>query len=260
MKRLLKEGKPMRALITGGARSGKSGFAERYAVRLGESGVYVATAQALDTEMERRIERHRIRRESSGFRWQTVEEPFRLAERLRELSDTGRGGADAPQRHPARRVVLVDCLTLWLSNRLLAAEQDLFGGPDGAEESSAPVVSDRTDRPGPDGGPFPREQDRLRYDTEAALWEQVERRLLNDIDELADAVERFEGTLLLVTNEVGDGVVPAYRLGRAYRDLAGTMNRRIADVCEQLFLVTAGVPVELKSVAFRLDEAGPYRG
>jgi adenosylcobinamide kinase/adenosylcobinamide-phosphate guanylyltransferase len=244
----------MRALITGGARSGKSGFAERYAVRLGESGVYVATAQALDAEMERRIERHRIRRERSGFRWRTVEEPFRLAERLRELNDTGRGGADAG------RVVLVDCLTLWLSNRLLAAERDTFGGTGGTEESSAPGTSARTGRPHPDGGPFPREQDLLRHDAEAALWEQVERRLLDDIEGLADAVERFEGTLLLVTNEVGDGVVPAYRLGRAYRDLAGTMNRRIADVCDQLFLVTAGVPVELKSVAFRLDEVDPFRG
>ncbi|MFK7695654.1 bifunctional adenosylcobinamide kinase/adenosylcobinamide-phosphate guanylyltransferase, partial [Paenibacillus sp. HJGM_3] len=127
-------------LVTGGARSGKSAFAERLAVRLGAHGTYIATAQALDAEMEARVAQHRAQRESAapGF-WATAEEPLALAERLAALHAPA--ATDAPatttaarlsrdaqphdsQHRPADSVVLVDCLTLWLSNWVLAHEEE----------------------------------------------------------------------------------------------------------------------------------------
>lgn len=182
----------MVVLITGGARSGKSTFAERYAARQADRVTYIATAQALDDGMRRRIDRHRARREEDGVRWETVEEPLDLT------------GALALRRSDP--VVLIDCLTLWLTNVLLAREED--------EESA-------------------------------------ERRVLTEIDKLAAAVAEYPGCAVLVTNEVGDGIVPEYPLGRLFRDLAGLMNQRIAAVSQEVFLVTAGIPVELRRIAYR---------
>ncbi|MEK3795469.1 bifunctional adenosylcobinamide kinase/adenosylcobinamide-phosphate guanylyltransferase [Paenibacillus sp. FSL R7-0204] len=185
----------MSILVTGGARSGKSGFAERLTRKLADSqqAVYVATGQAFDAEMEARIALHRQQRQADGFKWETLEEPLKLAALLEQLSGSG-------------QTVLVDCLTLWLSNQLLAVEE----------------MSDRQEL------------------VEAA------------IAELEQAVSGFEGTLILVTNEVGGGIVPEYALGRLYRDLAGRMNARLASRCGQVFLVTAGIPVELRSREYLL--------
>jgi adenosylcobinamide kinase / adenosylcobinamide-phosphate guanylyltransferase len=180
----------MRVLVTGGARSGKSAFAEAYAARQGDRGIYIATAHAYDEEMRERIALHRREREDRGFRWETAEEPYALAEKLRSLS--------AP-------VVLVDCLTLWLSNWLLKLEQE-------------------TD---------------------------ADRMLEDKINELAVVFGAFDSPVVLVTNEVGYGLVPEYKLGRVFRDLSGRMNQRLAREAEQVILVTAGIPVELKSRAFR---------
>lgn len=190
----------MVVLVTGGARSGKSSFAEKYAARLAERGVYVATSQILDDEMGQRIALHRERRVRTGFAWETVEEPYELCRVLRERED-------AP-------VVLVDCLTLWLTNWLLAEEEA----------------------------------------------EDAERRVLARVDELVRVLESYSGRVVLVTNEVGDGIVPEYRLGRSFRDLAGVMNQRIAAASDSVFLVTAGIPVELKSLAFRWPEEGTESG
>ncbi|AIQ39748.1 bifunctional adenosylcobinamide kinase/adenosylcobinamide-phosphate guanylyltransferase [Paenibacillus sp. FSL R7-0297] len=187
----------MSILVTGGARSGKSGFAERLTKKLADpqQAVYVATGQAFDEEMKARIALHRQQREEGGFRWETLEEPLELSALLRRLSGSGSG-----------QPVLVDCLTLWLSNQLLAVEE---------RSDRQPLV-------------------------EAA------------ITGLEQSVSSFKGTLILVTNEVGDGIVPEYSLGRLYRDLAGRMNARLARQCEQVFLVTAGIPVELKSREYLL--------
>lgn len=182
----------MVVLVTGGARSGKSAFAEKYAALRADRGTYVATAQALDDGMRERIALHRSQRERTGFRWETLEEPNDLAGALDRLK--------------AEPVVLVDCLTLWLTNVLLEREED-----------------------------------------EAAARERTMRR----IDELQAALAGYPGNVILVTNEVGDGIVPEYPLGRLYRDLAGIMNQRIAAVSEEVFLVTAGIPVELRQIAFR---------
>lgn len=185
----------MRILVTGGARSGKSSFAERYAIHLGRRGVYIASAQPFDDEMAARLALHKQRRDESGFPWTTVEEPLHIADWL---------NGHKPEPGEA---VLIDCLTLWLSNWVLRYEQE----PDMEERVSA------------------------------------------QIEKLAEAVRSYEGDVLLVTNEVGSGIVPEYKLGRVYRDLAGRMNQRIAQTCGEVFLVTSGIPVELKRLAFRFE-------
>lgn len=206
----------MKVMVTGGARSGKSSFAERWIMKHAEAALYIATGQAFDEEMTERIALHRQQREQGGFAWTTLEEPLRLAEKLTALGDELRaGGAEAAgidrqgtekASSSAAAVVLVDCLTLWLSNMLL--EQ---GG-----RSDAAKVMER------------------------------------EIGRLAAAAEAFPGTLVMVTNEVGNGIVPEYPLGRLYRDLAGRLNRRMAAISGQVFLVTAGIPIELKSREYRL--------
>lgn len=189
---------PISSLVTGGARSGKSSFAEKLCMKRSSSGIYIATAQAYDDEMKERIRIHRDRRGDADYRWETVEEPVALPELLETL---GQSPSDAP-------AVVVDCLTLWLTNVLLEVE------PEGT----------------------------------AAM----EERLQLDIGRLARAVQTYPGTLILVTNEVGSGIVPEYPLGRIFRDWAGMMNQRLARVCYEVFLVTAGIPMEIKSREYRI--------
>ncbi|MCR2805526.1 bifunctional adenosylcobinamide kinase/adenosylcobinamide-phosphate guanylyltransferase [Paenibacillus soyae] len=201
----------MAILITGGARCGKSRFAEQYASRIGGKGVYVATCQAYDDEMRERIAKHREDREQSGFRWETIEEPFQVPERLGLLAAKLHAEEAAAMRSGGEwqpPVVLLDCMTLWLTNWLLREEEMQEGGD----------------------------------------------MLENAVDRLLIAVIRYPYPLLLVTNEVGDGIVPAYPLGRRFRDEAGRLNQRLAQVCDRVFLVTAGIPVDLKKLAFRWEE------
>lgn len=190
-------------LVTGGARSGKSTFAETYAARLGDQGLYVATAVPFDEEMRKRVELHRRRREEAadgGLRWKTLEEPLRLPERIEALD------FEYNVYRTGHTVVLVDCLTVWLTNVLMQWEDQ----PD------------------------------------------AEERCMERVEALVQSLLRFQGNIVLVTNEVGLGIVPATPLGRLFRDAAGRMNQRVAAVCEQVFLVTAGIPIELKSREFRL--------
>ena len=169
----------MRELILGGAISGKSALAGRQAAASGSHVVWVATAQALDAEMAERIARHRAERPAD---WQTVEEPLHLAETLCRLAS-------------ADRCVVVDCLTLWLTNLLLAEDATL-----------------------------------LERET-AALF---------------GALPTLPGTLLLVANEVGLGIVPENALARRFRDEAGRLNQRVAALCERVTFVAAGLPLKLK--------------
>jgi adenosylcobinamide kinase/adenosylcobinamide-phosphate guanylyltransferase len=170
-------------LFTGGARSGKSRCAEQYAARLSERVVYLATATADDDEMRLRIEHHRQRRPST---WRTVEATAHLATVLAEL--------------PAGTVVLLDCLSLLVSNLLLANESH----PEPAIE--------------------------------------------REITDLLAVVARRDLTLIAVTNEVGMGIVPAYPLGRRYRDLLGFVNQRVAAAATAVYLVVCGIPVELRAL------------
>ncbi|MDR0269800.1 bifunctional adenosylcobinamide kinase/adenosylcobinamide-phosphate guanylyltransferase [Paenibacillus sp.] len=185
----------MSILVTGGARSGKSSFAERWIMANTDQAIYVATAQAFDQEMKERIALHKEQRDQADFAWRTVEEPRRLAELLRSFHSD----SSAP-------TVLVDCLTLWLSNVILAAEDQ----------------------------------------------KDMEQNIREAIQNLAEEIKGYPGQLVLVTNEVGDGIVPEYPLGRVYRDYAGILNQSVARVCEQVFLVTVGIPIELKSREYRL--------
>ena len=166
--------------ITGGARSGKSTFAERLANGMTGKRAYIATAQALDAEMAERIRNHRERR---GAAWDTYEEPLAIAELLMRLN--GR-----------YQLALLDCLTLWLSNVMAHS-----GGDD--------AVSSRS-------------------------------------DELIAAVERFEGSCIIVSNEVGLGIVPDNPLARKFRDLAGILNQKMAKVADNVYFMTSGIPMKIK--------------
>jgi len=169
----------MRTLILGGARSGKSALAERLAAASGHEVVYVATAQAHDEEMAARIAHHRAQRPSH---WLSVEEPLALAATLQAHTRPG-------------RCVLVDCLTLWVSN--------LLGSPDADS--------------------FERERDAL-----------------------LKLMPSLKGQVLLVSNEVGLGVVPMGELTRRFVDEAGRLHQALAAQCERVVFVAAGLPLPLK--------------
>lgn len=195
----------MAILVTGGARSGKSGFAEQYAKRAAGRGIYIATCLPYDKEMIERIGKHRNDRIESGFSWETEEEAYGAADRINQMREQFAAEERNGQEPP---VVLLDCLTLWLTNWLLRIEQESL----------------------------------------------EENRLEIEIAKLLEAVRSYPYPLLIVTNEVGSGIVPAYPLGRLFRDEAGRLNQQIAAMCERVFLVTAGIPIELKSQAFSWDQ------
>lgn len=171
--------------ITGGARSGKSAFAEKLALEYGAPLGYLATAQPLDGEMDQRILRHLLRR---GDAWQTTEEPVLLEETLWRLD--GRFNA-----------ILVDCVTLWLTNMLLA------------------------------------------YET---VGDEVEAAILGKVELLATALPTLTSPVILVSNEVGMGIVPEHRLGRIFRDIAGQANQILAAAADEAWLVASGIPLKLK--------------
>jgi len=182
-----------RTLVFGGARSGKSAFAEQLAAQSGREVVYLATARAGDGEMATRIALHRRQRPAV---WQTVEEPLLLADALRRWR--------APER-----VVLVDCLTLWLSNLLFS------------EQVEHPDVGDIA---------LPA----LFHAQRAALLETLERWTESD------------GDVIFVSNEVGMGIVPYGAISRAFTDEAGRLNQAVAAACERAVFVAAGLPLVLK--------------
>ncbi len=163
-------------LILGGARSGKSLYAEQLALSGTGTKIYLATAQAHDAEMEKRIEIHKKRR-SEG--WETVEEPLDIAKII--------SGNQQPV------TILVDCLTLWLSN-LLHKEMDI-----------------------------PKE-----------------------IDSLVDALKSTGANVILVSNEIGFGIVPENILAREFRDFAGLLHQMVAFTANEVVMVVAGIPVKIK--------------
>jgi adenosylcobinamide kinase/adenosylcobinamide-phosphate guanylyltransferase len=167
-------------LVTGGARSGKSSFGEARIVELAPAGpwLYVATAFASDEEMEHRIARHQARR---GARWRTVEAPRQVAATL---------------ANPEAAGVLVDCVTLWLTNLLL----------DGASDDDLTAAA----------------------------------------DELGAAARACAAPVVLVTNEVGGGIVPDNPLARRFRDIAGIVNQRLAAAADEVVLVACGLPLRLR--------------
>ena len=193
-------------LVTGGARAGKSDFAQKLAQHLslcpaqtgegtgdGEKRqvIFVATAEALDAEMEDRIQRHRAGRPGE---WLTIEEPVHLPE---AISRASRGD----------EIVLVDCLNLWVSNLLLRGE--------GKEEA------------------------------------EIERETLDAARDLLECYQQGNATFVLVSNEVGLGLVPTHPLGRQFRDLLGKVNHLIAARSDETYLLVAGLPLALKALGSR---------
>jgi adenosylcobinamide kinase / adenosylcobinamide-phosphate guanylyltransferase len=168
------------ALILGGARSGKSAYAQVLAEACSPERLYLATGAPGDEEMAARIARHQADR---GAGWKTLEEPLEVASALLTHAQAG-------------RVVVVDCLTLWLSN-LMQAGRD----------------------PG------------------------------DAVTALAEAMGALAGPVVLVSNEVGMGLVPDHKLGREFRDWQGRVNREIGAACDAVIFVAAGLPLQLKPAA-----------
>lgn len=174
-------------LILGGARSGKSSHAERLAEGTGKSVTFLATAQALDEEMSARIQKHRAERPAG---WETLEIPFNLAVYEPEIQSD---------------VVLLDCVTLLVSNLLMQfVKDDLV-----------------------DEGPF-------------LLAVQKE------IEDLIAAIRERDQEWFIISNEVGLGLVPAYQMGRVYRDALGWANQCLAREADRVILMVAGIPTTIK--------------
>ncbi|OGW31909.1 MAG: bifunctional adenosylcobinamide kinase/adenosylcobinamide-phosphate guanylyltransferase [Nitrospirae bacterium GWC2_42_7] len=163
--------------ITGGTRSGKSSFALQKAMKLQGKRAYIATAEALDEEMEERIKKHKKDR---GNDWDTYEEPLKIPGVLKKIESQ-------------YAVIVLDCLTLWLSNLLHSNKN--------AEE---------------------------------------------EIESFCNSLSTIHGSLFIVSNEVGMGIVPENELARKFRDLAGIINQKVARASDEVFMVVAGIPVKIK--------------
>ena len=174
-------------LVLGGARSGKTAFAEQLAIRSGSRPAYLATAEALDGEMRDRVESHKSGR---AERFTTIEEPLALTDALLKASAN-------------HDVILVDCLTLWITNMLVA------------NEDVAKAVSELG----------------------AAL------------------VQMKAAKVILVSNEVGMGIVPDNAMARTFRDLTGAAHQRLAEICDDVYFVVAGLPMTLKGKAPGQEES-----
>lgn len=169
-------------LILGGARSGKSQFAQNLAGKLSKKVLFVATGEAGDEEMRSRIEEHKRSRPRI---WRALEAPVNVGERIQGQI----GDAD---------VVIIDCITMLVSN-LLVDEGDDYEG-----------------------------------------------RVTGEINHLITCMKRLDATFIIVSNEVGLGLVPENRLSRLYRDLLGRTNQLLAQHADEVYLMVAGIPVEVK--------------
>jgi adenosylcobinamide kinase/adenosylcobinamide-phosphate guanylyltransferase len=179
-------------LVLGGARSGKTGYAERLAMRMGSKPVYLATATALDGEMRERVHTHQAQR--SG-RFRTVEEPLDVPSAIITAAKNN-------------DVILVDCLTLWITNLLengmdvAAAIEELYG-------------------------------------------------VLRDVG---------AARVIIVSNEVGLGIVPDNPLARSFRDLAGSSHQRLAEICDDVYFIVAGLPMVIKGDPPQTEAVEPGNG
>lgn len=186
----------MKTLLIGGARSGKSAHAEQLAAASGKDVIYIATAQAGDVEMQQRIAHHRQRRDGlprGAAPWQTIEEPIALGDAI-------------ARRSTSHNLLLVDCLTVWLSNLLFS------------ENRAFPEIG--------------------RIDPPDCFAQQRELFL--------QALEQVQGEIVLVTNEVGQGVIPQGAVSRWFVDEAGRLNQEAAARCDRVAMLIAGLPLVLK--------------
>jgi adenosylcobinamide kinase / adenosylcobinamide-phosphate guanylyltransferase len=181
--------------ITGGARSGKSSFALSESSTVAGRKAYIATAEALDEEMTERIERHKRQR---GKEWDTYEEPMKIAEVMKELY----GNYSA---------LVLDCLTLWLSNLFMKTQSKGYGLP--------------------------------------AIETEIQE-LLDSLRQFKSSVAGVPGSgfcsLYIVSNEIGMGIVPENETARKFRDMAGMLNQKIAEVSDEVYMLVAGIPMKMK--------------
>ena len=186
-------------LVLGGARSGKSTFAEKCAKETGgENVLYVATSETKDEEMKERVVKHRADRPSA---WDTVEAPRNVVQAIRQVR------SDAS-------VILLDCMTFLVANHLMdaaAPEDDPFDDP-----SADPFDA------------------------------KIETAVVAEVNALIDYVKEADVELIVVSNEVGLGLVPAYELGRAYRDVLGRANQILARHADEVLFLVAGIPMKVK--------------
>jgi len=168
--------------ITGGARSGKSLFALKEASKISGEKAYIATAEVLDEEMQQRIENHRRQR---GDEWITYEEPLRIVGLLGKINGK-------------YSVILIDCLTLWLSNLM---------------------------------------------HSNFNIDQEIEN-LINVLKDLS--LLTYHSSLFIVSNEVGLGIVPDNELARRFRDIAGILNQKVAEVADEVYLEIVGIPLRIK--------------
>jgi len=186
-------------LLLGGARSGKSAYAQQKATELGGDRVlYLATSEAQDLEMHSRIEKHRSARPSS---WLTLE----------ALQDVGKA---IRQANFNVGVIVVDCITVLVSNHLPAAASP---------------------REGPFGNPIADPFDA-----------KIEADIMSEVEKLVACAREMDVVMIVVSNEVGMGLVPPYVLGRAYRDLLGRANQALARHADEVYLLVAGIPMRVK--------------
>jgi len=178
-------------LIVGGARSGKSHFAQELALRSGKPVLFVATAEAGDEEMRQRIEEHKRARPA---KWGTLEVTTHVGNEIR-------------QKIGKAQVVIVDCIALLVSN--------VFG----------------------------QYADQIDEQIDAIL---IEKEVTGEVSELAECIKHIDASFIIVTNEVGTGLVPTTKIGRLYRDLLGKANQLLAQNVDEVYLMVAGLPVKIK--------------
>lgn len=185
----------MLVLVTGGARSGKSSFAEEIMLKLEGQKLYIATAIPFDEEMKERIQKHQSSRPAD---WETYEGYKNLDLVIKD-------------KVPKVQGILLDCVTLWLTNLLF----DYAGATD---------------------------LDALDQDAICHLEQQI----LLELQKFLDEVKKTEATVVLVTNEIGMGIVPENKLSRIFRDLQGRMNQLLGKASDEVYLVVCGIPMAIK--------------
>ena len=168
--------------ITGGCRSGKSRYALNYVNQHFLKKLYLATCEALDEEMAQRIEHHKKMR---GPEWHTIEEPVEIVDKIRQYGDKV-------------EVILLDCITLWLSNIL------------------------------------------MKWDSDS--------RIMDEVDRFVNVIKQSPTSFIIVSNEVGMGIVPAEPLSRRFRDLSGMANQKIAEMADTVIFTVSGIPIFLKGI------------
>jgi adenosylcobinamide kinase/adenosylcobinamide-phosphate guanylyltransferase len=178
-------------LLIGGARSGKSHFAQELAMKSDKPVLFVATAEASDEEMRHRIEEHQKTRPAT---WHTLEVNTHIGSRIEQ--EIGKA-----------QVVIIDCITLLVNN--------VFGqySHQSGEQIDVPLI---------------------------------EQKLISEISELVECIDHTAASFIIVTNEVGTGLVPANRVGRLYRDLLGKANQMLAQRADEIYLMVAGLPLPIK--------------